>query len=139
MNTLQLTPGWDLARTPNGDLSIATGNRAIEQDVASACRTWRGESWYNTALGVPYLPTTFARRPMVSTVKNLIATEALRVPGAATATIYLTAIAPNRNVGGQIQITNTAGAIIAVVQALDFGVGPWWVSAASREAVGATT
>jgi len=139
MNTLLLTSDWDLAITPNGDLAIATGNYAIAQDVCAACKTWRGEQWYNTALGVPYLQNIFAKRPTVNTVKTLISTEAMRVPGVATATIYLTAIEPNRNVGGQIQITYTANDITAVIQVPNFGMGPWWISAASRSAVGAIT
>lgn len=135
MNTLQLTPEWDI--TPN--LTVLTGNAAITQDVASACRTWEGEAWYNTLLGVPYLPTIFARRPTLNAVKNLLISQAIQVPGVGSVTVYLTA-GPGRVIGGQIQIKNSAGAIIGVVQAPNFGSPqPWWVGGASYSAVGATT
>ena len=137
MNTLQLTSSWDLYITPEGNLSILTGNPAIVQDVCSACRTWQGEPWYNNQLGVPYLQTIMAKRPTLNTVKNLLNTEALRVPGVASTTIYLVAFA-DRNVGGQIQITGQTGATIGIVQTMNIGQ-PWWISAASRGAVGATT
>jgi hypothetical protein len=45
---------WDLTLDINGNIAMASEPYAIAQDVASACRTFLGECYYDTSQGVPY-------------------------------------------------------------------------------------
>lgn len=112
MNTLQLDDsGWDLVIDAYGNIAMRTGGIAIAQDAASACKTWLGEVYYNTTLGVPY-PQILAHLPPASFVKSKLAAAAETVPGVASATVYLTSYS-NRELGGQVQITTSDGAVEA--------------------------
>lgn len=112
MNTLLLDDqNWDLQIDADGNIAIQTGAAAIAQDAASACKTWLGEVYYNTTIGVPY-EQILANLPPASFVKAKLAAAALTVPGAATAVVYLTSYT-NRSLGGQVQITTTDGTTAA--------------------------
>lgn len=137
MNTLALsTPttdepsGWDLTLTPSGDLAVAIGAYAIAQDVASAVRLFAGELWYDTAQGIPYLEQILGLRPPLEFVKAQIVGAALTVPEVASVKCFLTGPGQNRQVGGQIQITDNRGrlTVIEATTILQPGVAPWYVS-----------
>lgn len=54
MKTLLLDRAtWDLAVDAQGNIAVADVPYATAQDVSSAVREFRGECWYNTALGLP--------------------------------------------------------------------------------------
>lgn len=140
MNTLLLSPDWDLSFDANNNLAVATGAYAIAQDVASACRTFLGEVWYNINLGMPYLQQIFTLQTSINYVKQSLIVNGSTVPGVATITCYLTGPGEDRTIGGQLQITDNLGNLIAVVQTTNLaGDLPWWVNAASYNAVGATS
>lgn len=123
------TTNWDIGLDANGNLAIATGNYAIAQDVANACRTWRAELWYDTALGVVY-QQILDNRPSIQFVKLALIGQGQTVPGVGSLKCFLTGPGTDREVGGQIQISNAAGALIAVLNSTAFvGDVPWWVSA----------
>ena len=44
---------WDLCVDTSGNIALATEPYAIAQDVASACKTFLGECWYDTTYGIP--------------------------------------------------------------------------------------
>lgn len=53
--TLFLRPdNWDLTLDVSGNIAIATDVYQQAQDVASACRTFRGDLYYNQDEGIPY-------------------------------------------------------------------------------------
>lgn len=53
--TLFLRPDtWDLTLDSSGNIATATDIYQQAQDVASACRTFSGEVYYDTGLGIPY-------------------------------------------------------------------------------------
>jgi len=119
MNTLLLSPadirtgGWDLTVDAAGNIALATGGYAIAQDVASACRTFLGEVWYNTTLGVPYFQNILGQLPALSFFKAKLAAVAFSVPGVAAIAIFLTGPdTATRSVGGQIQITAADGTLL---------------------------
>lgn len=94
--------GWDLCLTANGDIAVATEPYAQEQDVASECRVFEGECYYDTARGIPYLTSILGRPVPVQILKEKLAEAAKRVPGVRTATAYLTDITA-RSISGQVQ------------------------------------
>lgn len=145
MNTLLLTnpdqsgSGWDLSLDSSGNLAVRSGGIAIAQDVASACRTFLGECWYDAAFGAPYYGQILGRRVSLQFVKRQLIAVALTVPGVASVRCFLTGPGPDRVVGGQIQITGIAGETAVVRAGNLLGAAPWWVSGASEAAVGAAT
>lgn len=99
---------WDMVTDASGGIAIATEPYAIEQDVASAARTFVGEAYYNTTLGAPYFEQVLGYAPPLSVLKALIVQQALRVPGCFGPVCYISAIA-GRTVQGQIQFTDSNG------------------------------
>jgi hypothetical protein len=140
MNTLQLDANWDLLIT-DGTLTVATGNYAIAQDVAAACRTFLGECWFAPlTIGVPYLQNILGQRVSLQYVKLAEVNAGIKTPGVAQINCFLTGPDDQRMVGGQLQIYDTNGGLIAVLNTTNLmGVAPWWVSAVSYEASGATS
>lgn len=99
---------WDLLLNAGGDLAIATDPYAIAQDVASAVRTFLGEVWYNTSIGVPFFQTILGKTPPLTVFQELIVQAAETVPGVASAECTITAFA-DRRVTGQVTFTTTNG------------------------------
>jgi len=135
MTSIALNENWDIFVDGSGNLATVTGNAAIAQDVACACRTWLGELWYNRALGVNY-KQIFSGRPTKQLLKQSLINQGMTVPGVGNITCYLT-LGPNREIGGQLQISNApGGTIIAVVNSTSFaGDAPWWVFAGGNTAI----
>lgn len=140
MNTIQLDSDWDLLIT-DGTLTVATGNLALVQDVASACRTFLGEVWYAPLTqGVPYYQQILGRRVSLQLVKQAEVTNGMLTPGVGAIKCFLTGPDKSRRVGGQLQVFNAGGQLAGVTETGSLaGLAPWWVSAVSYEASGATT
>lgn len=93
----------------NGNIAVATEPYSLAQDAASAIKTFAGECYFDTTIGVPYLSRIFTGNPpSVSTLKQLLVTAALTVPGVASATVFLTS-ANARGISGQVQVTPKSG------------------------------
>lgn len=131
--------GWDLVIDTSGNLAVAKGGEALAQDVASAVRTFLGEAWYDGTLGVPYYENILGRRVSLQYLKQVFANAGLIVPNVASIKIFLTGPSLGRVIGGQLQITSVDGQIVVAQTGNLLGVAPWWVQAASEEAVGAVT
>jgi hypothetical protein len=55
MRTLFLLPeSWDLALDSSGNIAVASDIYQQTQDVASACRTFLRDVYYDQDLGIPY-------------------------------------------------------------------------------------
>lgn len=113
MNTIQLTPAWDLTLSPSGDFAFLTGDAAIAQDIASACRLFIGELWYSTATGIPYFGRVLGRPVNPEFIKGQLVAAALTVPGVSAATCFLSSLT-NRGLTGQIQATTATGSTVVV-------------------------
>jgi len=112
MDTLKLdTTTWDLDVDQYGNLatvgdatpgSTQTGpGMRLAQDVATRCRAWRGEVYYDTTQGIRY-ETILGAAPNLALVQNAFNTEALKVP------LCETAIASFNFAAGSVrQITGT--------------------------------
>lgn len=109
MKTLLLDQtAWDLVLDAAGNIAVASEPYAISQDVASAVRTFLGECWYDTSLGMPYLQQIMGKYPPASLLKNQIERQALTVLGVASVRSVLVSI-EGRQLTGQIQITTNSG------------------------------
>lgn len=98
---------WDLCLTSGGDIAVASEPYALEQDVASECRVFEGECYYNTAIGLPYLTSILGQPIPVQIIKQKLADAASRVPGVVNPVVYLDSISA-RSVGGQVQFEQGA-------------------------------
>ena len=101
---------WDLCLDAYGNIAVAAEPYAIAQDVASAVRTFRGECWYDTSVGVPYWQDILGKRPPLPLIKKDINTEARRVKGVQAAQCFITSM-KDRVATGQVQVTTAAGVL----------------------------
>ena len=109
MNTLLLdTDVWDLVLDAAGNIAVASDPYSVAQDVASACRTFLGECWYDTTIGIPYFQQILGHQPSVALVKAQLAAAAATVPGCTNPVVYLTGFV-DRSLTGQIQFTDSNG------------------------------
>lgn len=97
---------WDLVLDANGNIAAATEPYSLAQDAASALRTWLGEVWWDTAIGVPYASKIMGKNPPIALVRALLQDAALTVEGVASARCIITSLS-NRVVAGQVQVTST--------------------------------
>jgi hypothetical protein len=134
MNTLLLNlVNWDLTADASGNIAMAQNPYAPAQDVASACRVFLGEVWYDKNQGLPYLQQILGRPPNAPFIKAQEVAAALTVPEVVSAACFLTSF-NKRSLGGQIQITLTSGQRLVVAAGTLQGELPWYVSAVSPEA-----
>jgi hypothetical protein len=108
MDTLLLTADWDLAVNADGNIATATGSYQLAQDAASAIRTFLGEVYYDTTIGVPYWQLILGKWPPLSLLKSSLVSAALTVPGVVSAKCFLSGIT-DRTVSGQVQVVDSTG------------------------------
>jgi hypothetical protein len=113
---------WDLVADASGNIAMAAPPYAIVQDVASACRTFYDEVYYDDTLGVQYLganpPTNEAGAilggtPPLNVMQGRIAAAALTVPTVATAVCVVSSFI-NRVASGQVQFQTDDGTTLEV-------------------------
>lgn len=105
-NTLLLdTAAWDLVLDSNGNIAVAGVPYSIAQDVASALRTFMGECWYSTGLGVPYWSNILGKLPPLQYVKTQMEKQALTIPNTVRAYVTFTQFS-NRALQGQCLVTD---------------------------------
>lgn len=108
-NTLLLDQdAWDLVLDVNGNIALAATPYSIAQDVASATRTFLGECWYNTNLGLPYWQQILGEFPPLQYVSQQIEAACYTIPNVVAAQVSFTSF-DNRELSGQIQIIDTDG------------------------------
>lgn len=113
MNTLYLDPSsWDLVLDASGNIALASDPYSLAQDAACACRTFLGEVYYNTAIGIPYWQQILGHLPTLQYVKSQLAAAAETVPGVMSAQVFITSFV-NRQISGQVQVTDSAGEVTA--------------------------
>jgi hypothetical protein len=104
---------WDLVLDVSGNIALATDPYAIAQDVASAIRTFQGECWLDTTVGVPYFSEVLGQSPPVQLMQSLLEQAALTVPEVVKAVATITSF-QNRVITGNVQVTTTDGTVIPV-------------------------
>jgi hypothetical protein len=114
MNTLYLVPNsWDLTVDSSGNIAMATEPYALAQDAASAAKTFLGEAYYNTLLGVAYEWKILGENPPLEYIRQQLIKAALTVPDVIAARVFFTGFA-NRVLTGQIQVTNSQNIVTAL-------------------------
>lgn len=109
MKTLLLDrTAWDLVLDAAGNIALADEPYSIAQDVASAVRTFTGECWYDTQLGIPYWQQILGQWPPIVLVKAKLVDAALTVPGVVSAECVIVAFS-KRKLTGQIQVVDENG------------------------------
>lgn len=103
---------WDLLLDAEGNIAKASEPYALAQDAASAIRTWLGEVYFDTTLGLPWAQQIFGKVPSLSLLKEQIKQAALSVPDVDSAEVFLVALT-DRRIGGQVQVRSAAGAASA--------------------------
>lgn len=99
---------WDLVLDINGNWAAAINPYSMAQDVASAVKTFSGECWYDSSLGIPYWQQILGYLPPLSLVREKLSNEALKVPHVVSARTVITDFS-NRILTAQIQITDDFG------------------------------
>jgi len=108
MNTLLLdTVAWDLVLDANGDIAKASDPYSLAQDAASAIRTYAGEVYFDTTVGVPYLTEILGFAPSLPLVKSELQKAAETVPDVKSAKVFI-ASNEGRSLTGQVQVTSAA-------------------------------
>lgn len=99
---------WDLVQDASGNIAVAAEPYSLAQDAASAIRTFLGECYLDTSIGVPYLQQVFGKAIPATVLQSLLVDAALTVPDVASAQVALQQVT-NRLVTGQVQVVSTSG------------------------------
>jgi hypothetical protein len=111
MDTLLLdTQRWDLVGDLSGNIAVASDPYSMAQDAATAIKTFEGEVYYDTTLGVPYWQQILGKLPPLSLVKAQLVAAAETVLGVVSAQAFLTG-SSGRTLTGQVQIEDSTGAV----------------------------
>lgn len=111
---------WDLVLDAAGNIAVADNPYSMAQDAASAVRTFKGEVYYDTLLGMPWLQSILGRFPNAQVIKANAVAQALTVPGVVSAKAFLTNDG-GRRLGGQIQVSPAGSTVFS---AAPFSLSP---------------
>lgn len=101
---------WDLTKDAAGNIAVASTPYSIAQDAASSLRTFIGECFYDTSIGITYFQSILGVLPPVALIKTEFVDAVLAVPGVLSAVCLLSSIT-DRTLTGQVQLGVVAGAI----------------------------
>ena len=109
-STLLLSSQNDLTLDANGNIAVATEPYALAQDAASAIKTFLGEVFYDTTIGVAYFSQIFGNFALpLSLLKEAMVDAALTAStDIASAQVFISGLT-NRSLSGQVQIISTTG------------------------------
>lgn len=103
---------WDFVVDASSNIAVASEPYSQAQDAASMIRTFSGEVYFDTTLGIPYFTQILGYAPPVALMKAYFNDAALSVPGVEKSQCFITEW-KDRKVSGQVQIRNTNGATSA--------------------------
>lgn len=114
MQTLLLDRSeWDLLLDARGNIAVADEPYSLAQDGASAVKTFAGECYWNTALGVPYLSQILGKNIPLALLKQFLIDAALTVPDVVSAQVFVSALA-QRTLSGQVQVVSRSGVVSSI-------------------------
>lgn len=113
-NTLLLDQTtWDLVIDAFGNIAVAEPPYALAQDVASACKLFKGELLYDVEQGIPYFDEILGHGPPIELVSSYLEIAAKTVPGVVSAHADLS-LGADRKVSGILQFTSELGVVDSV-------------------------
>ncbi len=111
MNSLALSSesaNWDLTVDASGNIAVVTGPTAVAQNVASALKTFLGEVFFDTTLGVPYFQQILGQEYSLSLLQAQFNAQALSVSDVVDAETTITSLT-DRTVSGIVKFIDTTG------------------------------
>lgn len=102
---------WDLLVDVNGNVAVADEPYRIAQDVATECRLFQGEYWYDTTIGIPYWTQVLGQFPPLQLLKRFYIAAAQGVVSVVKAACFFDGIV-NRKLTGQVQSTDQSGNVL---------------------------
>jgi len=109
MTTLLLDQSsWDLVIDANGNIAMAAEPYSYAQDVATACRTFLGELWYDTDKGIPYNDDVLGHLPTADALRQYLVEAALTVDGVVKADATVASF-DSRTITGNIVFVDIYG------------------------------
>lgn len=110
-STLLLDTGaWDLVLDANGNIAVASEPYALAQDAASAIKTFLGECWWDTTIGVPYITQILGKNIPLTLLRQMLVNAALTVPDVVSAQVFISSLT-DRILSGQVQVVSTTGQV----------------------------
>lgn len=110
---------WDLVVDAAGNIAVAAEPYALAQDAASAIQTFKGECYWDTDVGVPYMSEILGKNAPLALLKQALIEAALSVPDVSSAQVFLGAL-NGRALSGQVQVIPSSG--VSAVAAATFSV-----------------
>lgn len=106
---------WDLVLDINGNIAVASEPYSLAQDAASEIKTFLGELWYDTTVGIAYA-AILGQIPSPAFLKAQMVRAAETVPDVTSAQVALNSY-HNRVLTGQVQVMGpTAQTSVATFQ-----------------------
>lgn len=107
MRTLFLFPStWDLALDTSGNIASATSTYQRAQDIASACRTFTKDMYYQQSSGIPYLESILGKSAYpIGLYQSELYRAAMSVEGVVSVRIKLNQLS-DRKLTGMIEFTD---------------------------------
>lgn len=102
---------WDMCLDARGNWALAAPPYATIQSVASACKLFLGELYFDTTKGVPYFTDVLGVPYPLALLKSDLVAAALTVPGVLSAVVFLDAVS-DRRVTGQVQVETALGLLL---------------------------
>lgn len=96
---------WDLLLDANGNIAVAAAPYALAQDAASAIKTFLGEVYWDTTIGVRYMTQILGKNPPLPLLKQQLVMAALTVLGVVSAQVFINSLS-DRLISGQVQVTD---------------------------------
>lgn len=99
---------WDLVVDATGNIALASSPYSLAQDVASACRLFLAELWYNTDKGVPYNEEILGKLPTEDALKQYLINASLSVENVTSADVVINSF-DGRSLSGSIVFIDNLG------------------------------
>ena len=97
---------WDLSLDVNGNIAVATSTYQRAQDIASECRTFRGDIYLDQLRGIPYKESILGKNKYpLGLYQSELHRCAMSVDGVVSANIKLNQL-QNRVLTGIIEFTD---------------------------------
>jgi hypothetical protein len=116
------TQTWDLLLDAAGNIAVAAEPYAFSQDAASACRTFLGEVWWDTTLGVDYLGAILGKNPPPALLKATLEEQAQSAVDPGCSVKVLLGTFRDRVLIGQVQTTPPSTSASSQTTAVNFTV-----------------
>lgn len=112
MKTLLLNPLTnDLTLDTSSNIAVATNPYSLAQNAASVIKTYLGEVYYDTTLGIPW-NAFLGKPPNIALLRAKLIAAALTVPDVIAAQVFFTSFT-NRTITGQVQVTDAVTGLTA--------------------------